>query len=301
MALTLALTGITKRYGEFTAVDDVNMHVPAGSVFGFLGPNGAGKSTTMRMIMDVLIPDAGDITWRGEPINDALRGRFGYLPEERGLYPRMKVGEQLTYLAELKGLTRADARQRVSDWLERLEIGHYVDKRVDQLSKGNQQKVQFVSAVAHDPELVILDEPFSGLDPLNVDLLRGALQELRQRGTTILFSTHRMDTVEDLCRDVALINRGRIVLAGNLLEIKRAARRHVIRLGLAGSYDFLEQFPDMHVQTWHDEYVEIGVPDTFDPNVLLQAALANGRVTQFNLGLPSLHEIYVQKVGETIA
>lgn len=299
--MALQLTGVTKRYGEFTAVDDVTMHVPAGSVFGFLGPNGAGKSTTMRMIMDVLVPDAGHISWRGEPITDEVRSRFGYLPEERGLYPRMKVGEQLAYFAELKGLTRADARQRVTDWLDRLEIGHYIDKRIDQLSKGNQQKVQFISAVVHDPELVILDEPFSGLDPLNVELLRGALNELRQRGTTILFSTHRMDTVEDLCRDVALINRGHLVLSGNLLEIKRSSRRRVIRLGLAGSYDFLEQFPDIRVETWHDEYVEIGVRDTFDPNTLLQAALAHGRVTQFNLGLPSLHEIYVQKVGEPIA
>lgn len=299
--MSLVLAGVTKRYGDFTAVDHVNLHVPTGSVFGFLGPNGAGKSTTMRMIMNVLVPDAGQITWQGDPLSEAVRQRFGYLPEERGLYPRMKVGEQLTYLAELKGLSRGDARRRVSDWLERLEISHYADKRVDQLSKGNQQKVQFISAVAHDPELVILDEPFSGLDPLNVDLMRSALNELRNQGTTILFSTHRMDTVEDLCRDVALINRGQLLLSGNLLEIKKAARRHVIRLGLAGSYDFLEQFPEMHVQTWHDEYVEIGVPDTFDPNVLLQAALANGRVTQFNLGLPSLHEIYVQKVGEANA
>lgn len=299
--MSLVLAGVTKRYGDFTAVDHVNLHVPTGSVFGFLGPNGAGKSTTMRMIMNVLVPDAGQITWQGDPLSEAVRQRFGYLPEERGLYPRMKVGEQLTYLAELKGLSRGDARRRVSDWLERLEISHYADKRVDQLSKGNQQKVQFISAVAHDPELVILDEPFSGLDPLNVDLMRSALNELRNQGTTILFSTHRMDTVEDLCRDVALINRGQLLLSGNLLEIKKAARRHVIRLGLVGSYDFLEQFPEMHVQTWHDEYVEIGVPDTFDPNVLLQAALANGRVTQFNLGLPSLHEIYVQKVGEANA
>lgn len=299
--MSLVLAGVTKRYGDFTAVDHVDLHVPTGSVFGFLGPNGAGKSTTMRMIMNVLIPDSGQITWQGHPLTEAVRQRFGYLPEERGLYPRMKVGEQLTYLAELKGLSRSDARRRVSDWLARLEISHYADKRVDQLSKGNQQKVQFISAVAHGPELVILDEPFSGLDPLNVELMRAALNELRSQGTTILFSTHRMDTVEDLCRDVALINRGKLLLSGNLLEIKKAARRHVIRLGIAGSYDFLEQFPGIQVQTWHDEYVEIGVPDTFDPNVLLQAALANGRVTQFSLGLPSLHEIYVQKVSEANA
>lgn len=299
--MSLTLAGVTKRYGDLLAVNDVSMHVPTGSVFGFLGPNGAGKSTTMRMIMSVLIPDDGDISWHGNRINDKVRQRFGYLAEERGLYPRMRVGAQLTYLAELKGLGRADARQRVDAWLERLEITEHRNKRVDQLSKGNQQKVQFISAVAHDPELVILDEPFSGLDPLNVDLMRVAMQQLRDSGTTIIFSTHRMDTVEDLCRDVALINRGRLVLSGNLLELKRAARRHVIRLGMTGNYDFLDHFPNVVITKRHDEYVEIGVSDTFDANALLQAALAHGHVTQFNLGLPSLHEIYVQKVGEDVA
>ena len=296
--LALRLTGVTRAFGDVLAVDGVSMAVEQGSIFGFLGPNGAGKTTTIRMILGLLLADAGSITWQGQPLTEATRLRFGYLPEERGLYPRMRVRDQMIYLGRLKGMGAAAAQQATTQWLGRLGLAEYAARKTDPLSKGNQQKLQFAAALMHRPELVILDEPFSGLDPINTQVLKEALLELNRQGTTVLFSSHQMEAVEALCRDVALIAQGRLLLAGNLREIKRQSRQRVARLRLEGDRGFLRAFPQVRVQAEHPEYTELTWQGDLDPQTVLQAALAAGRVERWELGEPSLTDIYVRKVGE---
>lgn len=228
--MTLQVLDVYKAFGPVRAVQGVSFTVPAGRVCGLLGSNGAGKTTTMRMIMRIFLPARGEIQWKGRPVTDAIRSTFGYLPEERGLYPKMQVREQLIYLTQLKGLSHAEAARQVDRWIERLELGEYALRRVEQLSKGNQQKVQFAAAAASRPELCILDEPFTGLDPMNTLVMEQAFRTLAREGTTILFSSHNMDQVEALCDDVVLLHRSRVVLAGTLREVKRAARRQTVRL-----------------------------------------------------------------------
>lgn len=297
--MTLSLEGVTKRFGDFTAVNDLSFSVPEGRVFGFLGANGAGKTTTIRMILRILLPDTGRVTWRGQAVTDDETHKFGYLPEERGLYPKMKVADQITYLAGLHG-GRTPTAAELGDWLERLEISQYKNHRVEQLSKGNQQKVQFAAAVAHRPELVILDEPFSGLDPVNAEVLQANLRYLQEQGTTIIFSSHRLDQVERLCTDVALIHSARLVVAGSLKEIKRQYGRNTIKLGIEGALDFIDRFAGVTVVKETPEYVEMSVPSTVDPQDILRMAVDAGRVYRFEMAEPSLEEIYIKSVrGET--
>ena len=230
--MSLTVEHINKWFGSFQAIKDLSMDVREGVIFGFVGPNGAGKTTTMRMILDLLRPDSGQITWYGAPISTIPRRDFGYLPEERGLYPRMEVEEQLLFLARLSGMSVEDARSALDEWLERFQITAYRHKKVEELSKGNQQKVQFLAAILHNPALLIMDEPFSGLDPLNAAALKEAFLEMRQRGKTVIFSTHQLEQVEELCEDMLLINKGQAVVQGNVQAIKRQHGQNVARLTL---------------------------------------------------------------------
>lgn len=297
--MALAVKQVFKTFGgKVKAVQDVSFAVPTGRVCGLLGSNGAGKTTTMRMIMRIFLPDAGEITWNGAPITDEVRQGFGYLPEERGLYPKAQAREQLIYLTELKGLTHAEATARVDRWIDRLELGEYATRRVEQLSKGNQQKVQFAAAAACGPALCILDEPFTGLDPVNTIVMENAFRALAAEGTTILFSSHNMDQVENLCQDVVLMTRSKVVLAGSLRDVKKAARRQSVHLRLEeGEYSFLDRIRGIGVRTGESGGVEINVPAGISPNEILKAAAAAGTVVEYSLGEPSLREIYLEKVG----
>src|SRR5438876_366005 len=231
---TLRLEHVTKRFGGFTAVNDLSLQVRPGRVFGLIGPNGAGKTTTIRMIVNINLPDSGRIELFGQQMNTALQDRIGYLPEERGLYKKMRVGEQLRFFAELKDLRGAEADERIDEWLKKFELSAWKDKRTKELSKGMQQKVQFITAVIHDPDLVILDEPFSGLDPVNVDLMKQTILDQKAAGKTIILSTHQMEIAEKLCDDVCMINRARKVLDGRLREIRRSFSRNAVALQFAG-------------------------------------------------------------------
>src|SRR3984893_7015648 len=232
---TINLDRVTKRFGEFTAVDDLSLSVRAGRIFGLLGPNGAGKTTTIRMIVNITAPDTGRIEIFGRQITPELQDRIGYLPEERGLYKKMKVGEQLKFFAELKNVKSKDADQRVDRWLTRLKLSEWKNKKSMELSKGMQQKIQFITSVLHDPDLLILDEPFSGLDPVNVGLLKEIVLELKAANKTIIFSTHQMEVAEQICDDICLINRSRKVLDGSIREVKRGFSRHAVALRIEGS------------------------------------------------------------------
>jgi len=230
--MSLQVEHINKWFGQFQAIKDLSMEVKEGALFGFLGPNGAGKTTTMRMILDLFRPDSGQITWNGIPVREVTRRSFGYLPEERGLYPRMEVEAQLLFLARLSGLSKQDALRALDEWLERFQITANRHKKIEELSKGNQQKVQFLAAMLHDPTILIMDEPFSGLDPVNATVLKEAFLEMHQRGKTIIFSTHQLEQVEELCEDMVLINKGQAVVQGSVQEIKRQHGRNVARLKL---------------------------------------------------------------------
>src|SRR5437899_748042 len=241
---TLVLEHVTKSFGDFTAVSDLSLQVRPGRVFGLIGPNGAGKTTTIRMIVNITVPDSGTIELFGQRMKTALQDRIGYLPEERGLYKRMKVGEQLRFFAELKDLRGAEANKRIDEWLKKLELSAWKEKCTKELSKGMQQKVQFITAVIHDPDLVILDEPFSGLDPVNVDLMKETILEEKAKGKTIILSTHQMEIAEKLCDDVCMINRSRKVLDGRLREIRRSFARHAVALQFEGG-DGIINDPDL--------------------------------------------------------
>jgi ABC-2 type transport system ATP-binding protein len=299
--MSLIVESITKRFGEVVALDGASFTVEPGRIFGLLGANGAGKTTSMRIVLDILRPDSGSVTWMGTPNIELPRRTWGYLPEERGLYPRMVVGEQLRFFASLYGVSDADARTIIDDWLDRFRIPDYLDRRVEELSKGNQQKIQFIAAILHDPDVLIMDEPFSGLDPVNVRLLKEAFLAMRDRGKTLIFSTHQMETVEELCESIAIVDRGRVVVSGSVRDVKRAMGRQVVRLATDGDgrgTDWLTDLPGVTVTARREDFVELGVPADQDPAVILRAALERGeRVTHFEIGDPSLEEVFVEHVG----
>jgi ABC-2 type transport system ATP-binding protein len=279
-------------------VDDVSFAVPNGRVCGLLGSNGAGKTTSMRMIMRIFLPDEGTIYWNDNPITDQTRKGFGYLPEERGLYPKFEVREQLIYLTELKGLHRREAAARVERWIKDLELQEYAGRRLEQLSKGNQQKVQFAAAVAAGPALCILDEPFTGLDPVNTLVMEQAFRTVAGEGTTLLFSAHNLDQVEALCEDVVLLHHSKLVLSGELREIKKAARRRSVKLRMeSGDYSFLESIAGIAVRQGNAGAREIQLPNDMEANLILRRAAEHGTVTEYSLGEPSLRDIYLEKVG----
>ena len=297
MTPALAVENVTKRFGRFTAVEDFSLHVPAGEVLGFLGPNGAGKTTTIRMVMSILYPDAGRISVLGHPRASDVKDRIGYLPEERGLYRKMTVQETLTYFGRLKGLGGPRLAQRIAASLERVGLQDWRRKRVEALSKGMSQKLQFITAILHEPELVILDEPFSGLDPLNVALLEGLLGELRQRGATVVFSTHQMNQAERLCDRIVLINRGWKVIEGTINEVRGRFATRIVALDAEGDLRPLADLPAVAHAQLTEGHARLELHDGANPNAVLTAAIATARVLRFELQRPSLEEIFVRLVG----
>jgi ABC-2 type transport system ATP-binding protein len=298
--MSLLVEHLNKRFGNFAAITDLSMDVQEGALFGFLGPNGAGKTTTMRMILDLIRPDSGQITWNGVPVRDVIRRSFGYLPEERGLYPKMEVEAQLLFLARLSGLSKQEAHVALEEWLERFQITANRQKKVEDLSKGNQQKVQFLAAVLHNPTILIMDEPFSGLDPVNTTVLKEAFLELHRRGKTIIFSTHQLEQVEELCEDMVLINQGRVVVQGRVQDIKRQHGQSIARLKLDNDAQasWLDELSGVHVTARRQDYIEMQLQPHFNPNLIVEAALQHGGIiSRFEMVEPSLTDIFIELVG----
>ena len=300
---TIELEKVRKSYGQFIAVDDLSFRIEQGSVFGLLGPNGAGKTSTIRMMIGITAPDSGVIRVFGQPFNRKCLDKVGYLPEERGLYKKMKMLDQLIFLGELHGMAAADAQQKAIEWCRRLEISEKLASKVEELSKGMQQKIQFIAALLHDPDFIIMDEPFAGLDPVNSDLLKNVLLEMKKNGKTILFSTHRMDQVEKLCDSICLINKGKLVLAGDLKQVKARYGKNNIQIGYDGDGDgaFLEH--NTLVRSFNDygNYVEVRLAPGADPQQLLRMAAERSRISRFELMEPSLEEIFIEVVGKADA
>jgi ABC-2 type transport system ATP-binding protein len=295
----LEVKDLARRYGDVVALDGLSFAVEPGQLFGFVGPNGAGKTTTMRIVLGVLEPDAGEVRWRGRPVDLATRARFGYMPEERGLYPKMRVRDQLAYFASLHGLGRREAAAATEHWLERLGIADRAGDRVETLSLGNQQRVQLGAALVHGPELLVLDEPFSGLDPVGVDVLSGVLRELADEGVPVIFSSHQLELVERLCESVAIINGGRLVAAGRVEDLRsRGAERPLVRVGVrdAGE-EWLAGVPGAEVVDRGAEGLLVALRDGAPPEALLDAARAAGTVTHFALERPTLAELFRKAVA----
>lgn len=291
------LRGVNKAFGSNQAVRDLDFELPRGTVCGLLGPNGAGKTTAIRIMLDILGPDSGTVELLGEPVSADVREKVGYLPEERGMYQKMKVGEQLTFFGEIKGMSHGDARRESMRWLERLELDDRADDRVDSLSKGMQQKVQFIATILHDPELLILDEPFSGLDPINSELLREIVVERKETGTTVLFSTHMIDDAERICDRVCMIAGARKVLDGTLVDVRAESGRKDVILVFDGDRDFLGSLPDASVID-HGRRAEVRLREGADPQEVLRAAVSAGaRVEKFEIAEPSLREIFLERAG----
>jgi len=298
--MSLVVDSISKHFGPIQALDGVSFSVEPGRIFGLLGANGAGKTTAMRIVLDILRADGGSVTWNGRPNTEVPRKTWGYLPEERGLYLRMRVMEVLSFFASLYGVSQADATREVEDWLERFRIPEYRDRKVEELSKGNQQKIQFIAAILHNPDVLIMDEPFTGLDPVNVQLLKEAFLEMRDRGKTLIFSTHQMEQVEELCESIAIVDRGHVVVHGAVRDVKRDMGRRVVRLATADGGDaaWLEELDGVRIGRRREDYLELTVPTGTDPELILRSAIARGeRVTRFEIADPSLEEVFIAHVG----
>ena len=299
--MTLKIDSITKTFGSFTAVNDVSFQVEKGTIFGFLGTNGAGKTTTMRMILDIIRPDSGQITWNGTPTRDLERARFGYLPEERGLYPKMEVEDQLLFIGQLYGASKADVQSRIDTWLERLNIEENRHKAVEALSKGNQQKIQFLAAILHDPEILIMDEPYSGLDPVNAQQMKDAFRVLVDEGRTLIFSTHQLNDAQELSSDVAIIHRGNLLISGSVDEVRRSTGEHYLRFAVAGDKElaWVEEMPNTHIVHRLSDHVEIGVPDEDAARGILRTAMERDLpVTTFEIDYPSLNDVFLDLVRQ---
>lgn len=300
--VSLRVSGVTKRFGDFTAVEGLSFDVRAGRVFGFLGPNGAGKTTTIRMIVGITAPDEGSIELFGKPISPKVQDRIGYLPEERGLYKKMKVVEQLRYFAALKGVERAEADKRIDRWLDRMKLSEWKNKKTTDLSKGMQQKIQFIATVLHDPDLLILDEPFSGLDPVNVEFMIEVLDEFKQAHKTVIFSTHLMETAERLCHDIILINKSRKVLSGSLREIKESYGHDRVALRITGGRTVLNDPSLVAHFSEHADEIEVDLATGADDQQLLKKLIAAGAmVSKFEKVEPSLNDIFLEQVGGAAA
>lgn len=291
----LELSEVRKSFDKVLALDGITMEVPRQGIFGILGPNGAGKTTALRIITTILRPDSGRVWFNGEPLKDHHAAQMGYMPEERGLYKKMQVGEQLVYLARLKGLSTADARRQVKRWMEKFEITNWYHKKIEDLSKGMGQKVQFLATILHQPQLIILDEPFSGLDPINTRLIEEEITALRKEGATILFSTHRMEQVEEFCEYIVLINKGRIILSGRVSDIRQQFKRNEYAFHYTGERPVLPDYAEVIRDENHALVVKL--PPRLSGNDLLRELIARDvHVTAFSELLPSLNEIFIHQV-----
>lgn len=299
MSLVIDVQNVSKHFGKATAVNQVSFGVEKGQIFGLLGPNGAGKTTTIRMINHILNPDTGHISILGEAVSPKSQERIGYLPEERGLYKKMKVFDQLMYLAQLKGLSQTAAKTAIEFWLDRFEASSWKKKEVSELSKGMSQKIQFIATVAHDPEIYIFDEPFSGLDPINSEMLKEVILEEKNRGKTILFSTHRMEQVEQMCDDICLFNQGKAVLQGNLQSIKQSFGNNTVLLDFIGDSEFLNQLEGVRVNNRSTNFAEIRLLEGASPQHILEIAMKHAEIQRFEIVQPSLQDIFISTVNDT--
>jgi len=296
----LQLTDVSRSFGSVRAVQDITLTIPRGSTFGLLGPNGAGKTTTMRMILGILIPDAGSVTWDGRPIDGAVRRRFGYLPEERGLYGKMKVRDQIEYFGRLHGMRDPEVGTRTTAWMERLGVAQYANRPCAELSKGNQQKVQVACAAMHQPEFLILDEPFSGLDPVNAEILLGVLRDLQAGGSTLVLSSHQMWQIENLCTDFCIIANGAVRAKGTLEELRADWPSRVVEVEPAGAAlaAVIAAEPGAHERPREPGKLAYDIPRDTDLPSLLRRLVAAGDITRFERLEPSLHEIYLRAIGD---
>jgi ABC-2 type transport system ATP-binding protein len=297
----LTLERVTKRFDTIEAVRDLSLNIHRGAIFGLLGPNGAGKTTTLRMIMRIMIPDSGAISIMGQPLTDSTQDLMGYLPEERGLYPRMQVRKVLLFLAALKGVREHEAERRIREWLDRLELAAWADRKVIDLSKGMQQKVQLIAALIHRPQVVILDEPFTGLDPVNAVAVKDIMLELRNEGATLILSTHRMEQVEMMCDAICLINKGRNILSGELGAIKQSYGKNTVRIEYSGDGGFLDRIRQsglVREVNYYGAAAEVRLEPGADAQEVLKAAVASGvRIRRFELMEPPLNDIFIERVS----
>lgn len=304
MTNLLEVDQVSKKFGDYKALNSVSIQVPKGSIFGLLGPNGAGKTTLIRIINQITAPDTGTVVLDGSFLEENHIKDIGYLPEERGLYKSMKVGEQALYLAQLKGLSKAEAKKRLKFWFDRLEIGDWWNKKIQELSKGMAQKIQFIVTVLHEPKLLIFDEPFSGFDPINANLIKDEILRLRDEGATIIFSTHRMESVEELCDDIALINKSNKILDGKLIDIKRQYKSNTYEVGIRGDHKQLRgliaekfEISEAKFKTLEDELkLNIKIKEEHSPNDLLSFLTTHGEVSHFVELIPSVNDIFIQTV-----
>ena len=294
----LEVRDIQKTFGDFTAVDNLAFSIDEGVIFGLLGPNGAGKTTTIRMIMNIIIPDSGSVAILGHTDPRKANDFIGYLPEERGIYRKMKITELLYFMAELKRMPKREAKESADYWLERVDLIDWKKKKVEELSKGMQQKLQFVTTLLHKPRLLILDEPFGGLDPINQNLIKDILLDLKKDGTTIIFSTHVMESAEKLCEEIFLINEGKQVLYGKLSEIKKGFGRMNIHMVYEGSDDFLKTSDQIQKYNNYGNYVEVQLVKDADTQRLLKSAVQSVKIQKFEIMEPSLHDIFIESVQD---
>lgn len=298
----LEIKNIVKQYANHKALDDVSIHVPSGKIFGLLGPNGAGKTSLIRIINQITAPDAGQILFDGQPLNSSHIGRIGYLPEERGLYKKMLIGDQMIYLAQLKGLSKNDAKEKIKYWFEKLKIESWWDKKVEDLSKGMQQKVQFVATVLHEPDLIILDEPFSGFDPVNAQVIQDEILELNKKGATIIYSTHRMESVEALCDNIALLNKSKVILEGSVKEIKNNYRNQTYKIEYSLKPEIAAIQLDhnlwqiMENESNGNNALTIQIPQDKSLNDVLTHLIPQIEIQQIFEIIPSMHDIFIDKV-----
>ena len=300
----LIAENIIKTYANHRALDGVSINVPEGSIFGLLGPNGAGKTTLIRIINQITGPDSGRILLNGEALQSKHTAMIGYLPEERGLYKKMKVGDQAIYLSMLKGLSKAESKNRLKYWFEKFEIGGWWDRKVEELSKGMQQKIQFIVTILHEPKLLIFDEPFSGFDPINTEILKTEILKLKENGSTVIFSTHNMGSVEEICDHIALINNSKKILDGNILDIKRAHRTNIFEIDYEPFNKSLSEFlpEEFNVLLREDhglgKRARIKLEDDSQTNQLLNLLMQNSRIIKFQEVIPSMNEIFIKKVSD---
>ncbi|MGA9407316.1 MAG: ATP-binding cassette domain-containing protein [Bacteroidota bacterium] len=288
---------LRKQYANVVAVDDVSLQVEPGRLFGLIGPNGAGKTTTIRMILNIITPDKGTVTFDGVQFDRNIQNRIGYLPEERGLYKKNKLLDTILYFAGLRGMTGADTKKKALEWLRRFDLESYAKRKVEELSKGNQQKVQFIISILHDPDFIVLDEPFSGLDPVNQIILKDILQELKQQGKAIIFSTHQMDSAEKLCDEICLINHGKIVLEGRMKEVKQKFGKNSVHVEFAGDGSFISALPQVKSATVYENYAELQLNGNVSSRELLPSIVSKVEVRKFEFVEPSLNSIFLDVVG----